>query len=108
MIARLEGKLVKLDTESALVQVGAIGYEVMLPGYCISALAGRIGSNIMLCTMEYYEGSLGRRKSYPENRRIFKRWRKGIFQQVYQRQRHRNKKGIALAEHTDSQYRIGD
>jgi Holliday junction DNA helicase RuvA len=59
MIARLEGKLVKLDTESALVQVGAVVYEVMLPGYCVSALAGSIGSDIVLCTMEYYEGSLG-------------------------------------------------
>jgi Holliday junction DNA helicase RuvA len=59
MIARLEGKLVKLDTESALVQVGAVAYEVMLPGYCISALAGSIGSIVTFCTMEYYEGSLG-------------------------------------------------
>jgi Holliday junction DNA helicase RuvA len=59
MIARLEGKLVKLDTESALVQVGAVAYEVMLPGYCISALAGSIGADVTLCTMEYYEGSLG-------------------------------------------------
>jgi Holliday junction resolvasome RuvABC DNA-binding subunit len=32
MIAGIEGKLVKLDTETALVQVGAITYEVMLPG----------------------------------------------------------------------------
>ena len=59
MIARLEGKLVKLDTENALVQVGAVVYEVMLPGYCISALAGSIGADVTLCTMEYYEGSLG-------------------------------------------------
>ena len=59
MIARLEGKLIRLDGDSALVQVGAVGYEVMLPGYCISALADRIGSDITLCTMEYYEGSPG-------------------------------------------------
>jgi Holliday junction DNA helicase RuvA len=59
MIARLEGKLVKLDTDIALVQVGAVAYEVMLPGYCIIALSGSIGSNVTLCTMEYYEGSLG-------------------------------------------------
>jgi Holliday junction DNA helicase RuvA len=39
--------------------MGAIAYEVMLPGYCISALAGSIGSDVTLCTMEYYEGSLG-------------------------------------------------
>jgi Holliday junction DNA helicase RuvA len=59
MIAGIEGRLVKLDTETALVQVGAITYEVMLPGYGVSALAGRIGTDISLCTMEYYEGSLG-------------------------------------------------
>lgn len=59
MIAGIEGKLVKLGTETALVQVGAITYEVMLPGYCVSALSGLTGSDIILCTMEYYEGSLG-------------------------------------------------
>lgn len=59
MIARLEGKLVRLDTESALVQVGVVAYEVMLPGYCVSALSGSIGSVVTFCTMEYYEGSLG-------------------------------------------------
>jgi Holliday junction DNA helicase RuvA len=59
MIAGIEGKLVKLNTENALVQVGSITYEVMLPGYGVSALSGLIGSDISLCTMEYYEGSLG-------------------------------------------------
>ena len=59
MIARLEGKLVKLDTESALVQVGAIGYEVLLPAYCFAALSDKLGSDVSLCTMEYYEGSPG-------------------------------------------------
>jgi len=57
MIARIEGKLVKLDTDSALVQVGAVGYEVMLAGYCVSALSDKVGSDITLCTMEYYEGT---------------------------------------------------
>ena len=59
MIARIEGKLVQLDAETALVQVGAIAYEVMLPGYCINALADQIGADVALCTMEYYEGTLG-------------------------------------------------
>jgi Holliday junction DNA helicase RuvA len=59
MIARIEGKLVKLDSSSALVQVGSVGYEVMLPGYCVNALADKIGSDIALCTMEYYEGTPG-------------------------------------------------
>jgi len=59
MIARLEGKLVKLNSNSALVQVGAVGYEVMLAGYCVSALSGRIGSDVTFCTMEYFEGTPG-------------------------------------------------
>jgi Holliday junction DNA helicase RuvA len=59
MIAGIEGKLVRLGTETAQVQVGAITYEVMLPGYCVSALSGLTGSDITLCTMQYYEGSLG-------------------------------------------------
>jgi Holliday junction DNA helicase RuvA len=59
MIARIEGKLVELDSTSALVQVGAVGYEIMLPGYCVNALSDKIGSDIALCTMEYYEGTPG-------------------------------------------------
>ncbi len=59
MIARVEGKLAKLDSESALVQVGAVGYEVMLPSYCVNALSDKIGADITLCTMEYYEGTPG-------------------------------------------------
>jgi len=59
MIARIEGKLVKLEGGSCLVQVGPVGYEVMLPGYCVSALGDKIGEDISLCTMEYYEGAPG-------------------------------------------------
>jgi Holliday junction DNA helicase RuvA len=57
MIARIEGKLVSLDKDCALVEVGAVSYEIMLPGYAVSALGGKIGSDISLCTMEYYEGT---------------------------------------------------
>jgi len=59
MIAKIEGKLVKLDTDSCLVQVGQISYEVMLPGYCVSSLSDKLGSDIVLCTTEYYEGTPG-------------------------------------------------
>ncbi|MHC5062176.1 MAG: Holliday junction branch migration protein RuvA [Planctomycetota bacterium] len=59
MIARIEGKLTKLDEDTALVQVGAVTYEIMLPGYCTTALADKIGSEIALCTTQYYEGSPG-------------------------------------------------
>jgi len=59
MIAQIEGKLISLDSDIALVQVGQITYEVMLPGYCVNQLAGKIGQDIRLCTMEYYEGTPG-------------------------------------------------
>ncbi|MCE5341270.1 MAG: hypothetical protein LLF92_09115 [Planctomycetaceae bacterium] len=59
MIAQIEGKLVHLDSDKALVQVGQICYEVLVPGYLASLLAGRIGKPIVLSTMEYYEGTPG-------------------------------------------------
>lgn len=57
MIAQIEGKLLKLDSDTALVQVGPVAYEVMLPGYVARALSDRIGSDITLCTMQYFEGN---------------------------------------------------
>ncbi len=59
MIAQIEGKLVSLGTDKCLVQVGPVCYEVMLPGYAVSALSGKIGTDVVLCTMEYYEGTPG-------------------------------------------------
>lgn len=59
MIAQIEGKLVSLDTDKGLVQVGQICYEVMLPGYAVSDLSGKVGEDVVLCTIEYYEGTPG-------------------------------------------------
>jgi Holliday junction DNA helicase RuvA len=59
MIAGIEGKLIKLGTETALVRVGSVTYEIMLPGYCVNSLSGAIDTDITLCTMEYYEGTPG-------------------------------------------------
>lgn len=59
MIAQIEGKLVSLESDSALVNIGSITYEIMLAGYCVSALAGKINQEVILCTMEYYEGTPG-------------------------------------------------
>ena len=59
VIARLRGKLVGLSEDSGLMEVGPVCYQVMLPGYGIAALSGKVGTEIVLCTMQYYEGSLG-------------------------------------------------
>lgn len=66
MIARIEGKLVSLEADSGLLQVGQVCYEVMLPGYAVSELSGKIGSDITLCTTEYYEGTPGRGNLVPK------------------------------------------
>jgi Holliday junction DNA helicase RuvA len=58
MIAQIEGKLVQLDSDTALVQIGQICYEILLPGYLANFLSDKIGQDITLCTMEYYEGSM--------------------------------------------------
>lgn len=57
MIAGIEGTLVQVASDHCLIRVGDITYEVMLPAYCSSSLAGDIGSDISLCTMEYLEGN---------------------------------------------------
>ncbi len=66
MIARIEGKLVSLDEDSGLLQVGQVCYEIMLPGYAVNQLSGQIGADITLCTMEYYEGTPGRGNLVPK------------------------------------------
>ncbi len=58
MIAQIEGNLISLGSDTALVRVGQICYEILLPGYLASLLAGRIGQDITLCTMEYYESNM--------------------------------------------------
>lgn len=59
MIAGVEGQLVKLDSNYCLIKVGSVTYEVMLPAYCVNALSDKIGSEMKLCTMEYFEGTPG-------------------------------------------------
>lgn len=59
MIARIEGKLVALEEDKGLVQVGSVCYEVLLAGYAVNALSGSIGTTVTLSTLEYFEGSPG-------------------------------------------------
>lgn len=65
MIAQIEGQLIELSTDSALVKVGSVCYEVFLPGYAVSDLSGKIGTDISLCTMEYFEGTPGKGNLIP-------------------------------------------
>lgn len=65
MIVKIEGKLEKLEPYSAVIQLNGIGYEVMLPPYCVNQLSDKIGTDIVICTMQYFEGSPGGGNSIP-------------------------------------------
>ena len=58
MIAKISGTLAEVAKNSVLVEVGEIGYEVMVPGYALELLASKTGQQVSLYTLEYLEGSL--------------------------------------------------
>jgi Holliday junction DNA helicase RuvA len=65
MIAQIEGNLISLETVTGIIKVGQISYEIMLPGYAIGKLAGKIGTDIVLYTMQYLEGTPGKGNMVP-------------------------------------------
>ncbi len=66
MIARITGKLLELDskTNSILLEVGPIAYEILAPGYTISELSMSINREITLYTLEFYEGNSASASSF--------------------------------------------
>ena len=58
MIAKISGTLAEVAKAAVLIEVGEIGYEVMVPGYALELLASKIGQQVSLYTLEYLEGSL--------------------------------------------------
>ncbi len=61
MIARITGELVELDsqTNTVMIELGSLCYEIMVPGYCVSDLSDNLGREITLYCLEYYESSGG-------------------------------------------------
>lgn len=59
MIARITGTLIELntDTNTILLEVGQVGYELMVPGYAISDLSAHHNRTITLYCLQYYEAS---------------------------------------------------
>jgi Holliday junction DNA helicase RuvA len=82
MIAQIYGKLIGMEETTCLIDIGGLCYEIMLPGYAISELSSKIGSDVMLCTMEYLEGTPGKGNLTPRmvgfltpsEREFFKRY----------------------------------
>jgi Holliday junction DNA helicase RuvA len=56
VIASIEGELISAEDGAALVQVGPIAYEVLVPAADVPALAGQRGSVVRFVTLHYLEG----------------------------------------------------
>lgn len=57
MIARINGTVEAVSQEAILVNVGELGYEVLVPAGDIAHLQTRVGQRISLFTMQYIEGN---------------------------------------------------
>jgi Holliday junction DNA helicase RuvA len=56
VIASIEGELLSAEDGTALVQVGAMSYEVLVPAADVPALAGQRGAVVRFVTLHYLEG----------------------------------------------------
>jgi holliday junction DNA helicase RuvA len=58
MIARITGLLIEVnaETNTVLLEAGALAYELMVPGYAISDLSAKLNRTITLYCLEYIEG----------------------------------------------------
>jgi holliday junction DNA helicase RuvA len=57
MIVRIQGKLIDLTDDAAIVDRDGLSYEVMVPAYARSELAADLGDIVSLHTLQYFEGS---------------------------------------------------
>ncbi|MGE3314714.1 MAG: Holliday junction branch migration protein RuvA [Planctomycetaceae bacterium] len=57
MITKITGKLVQLNGDEAILEVGAFEYEVYIPEFVRRQLQGSIGKSVSLRTIEYIEGN---------------------------------------------------
>ena len=56
MIASIEGELLSAEQGTALLRVGALSYEVLVPAADVPALAGQRGATVRFVTLHYLEG----------------------------------------------------
>ena len=57
MIVRIQGRLIELTDDAAIVDRDGLAYEVMVPAYARSELAADLGDVVSLHTLQYFEGS---------------------------------------------------
>jgi len=57
MIHRVRGRLVSVDETRALLDAGALTYELLVPGAAVAELSAAVGSDVQLETLAYLEGN---------------------------------------------------
>jgi Holliday junction DNA helicase RuvA len=65
MITRITGRLVRLDSDAAVIAAGAFEYEVYIPEFVRRQLQSSIGQDVSLRTIEYLEGNPARGNLIP-------------------------------------------
>jgi len=57
MIVRIQGVLVDMTDEGAIVEREGLSYEVLIPAYARGGLMIGLGSSVSLHTLQYFEGN---------------------------------------------------
>jgi Holliday junction DNA helicase RuvA len=65
VITNLTGIVNRVFDDEARVQVGPIEYQVLVPEFVRRQLQGRIGQELSLSTMQYFEGNMNTGKMIP-------------------------------------------
>ncbi len=66
MIARIAGRLEEIRTEAALLDTGAgLWYEVLIPSCDTERLSRKLGADVVLHTIHYFEGDPSRGQQTP-------------------------------------------
>lgn len=65
MISRISGQLVEVTTNSAMLEVGGLWYEVLLPACDVGRVSAKIGREVVLHTIHIIEGDPSRGSTVP-------------------------------------------
>lgn len=57
MICRITGRLVLVREDAAVLELGGLSYEVLVPAAALGELQQLIGNELTLFTLQYFEGS---------------------------------------------------
>lgn len=58
MICRIRGDVLEVSESAAVVEVGGVAYEVLVPALALAELAAARGRSVTLHTVQYFEGNL--------------------------------------------------